>query len=254
MAATVAASTRIELSNEALAEHGASLGCGIVVALPAGSCPVAETVRVAIYLATETARQCGPCVHGTAAIARTLHGIAEGKAVAQRLRRPAALERGAARPRRLPPPQRARQFRRERAARVRGRHSTTTPATAPASAARPSRCCAVPDRGGTRVMQIRVNPIECLGHGLCAEILPERIRLDEWGYPIVKAGEVPRRARGARAPRRRRLPDARARCSRPSAGRAAERAHAPGARSRPPRACALASRSPSSHATGMMHT
>jgi NADH:ubiquinone oxidoreductase subunit F (NADH-binding) len=37
-------------------------------------------VRIAIYLATETAGQCGPCVHGTAAIARTLHGIAEGKA------------------------------------------------------------------------------------------------------------------------------------------------------------------------------
>jgi ferredoxin len=41
-------------------------------------------------------------------------------------------------------------------------------------------------------MKIAVNPIECLGHGLCAEILPERIRLDEWGYPIVKDGEVPR--------------------------------------------------------------
>ena len=40
---------------------------------------MAETVRVAIYLATETAQQCGPCVHGTAAIARTLHGIAEGR-------------------------------------------------------------------------------------------------------------------------------------------------------------------------------
>jgi NADH:ubiquinone oxidoreductase subunit F (NADH-binding) len=70
----------LELSNEALARHGAALGCGAVVALPASSCPVAETVRVAVYLATETAGQCGPCVHGTAAIARTLHGIAEGKA------------------------------------------------------------------------------------------------------------------------------------------------------------------------------
>ncbi|HLW93739.1 MAG TPA: ferredoxin [Solirubrobacteraceae bacterium] len=40
-------------------------------------------------------------------------------------------------------------------------------------------------------MKIRVNPIECLGHGLCAEILPERIRLDEWGYPIITDGEVP---------------------------------------------------------------
>jgi NADH:ubiquinone oxidoreductase subunit F (NADH-binding) len=70
----------LAVANRALAHHGASLGCGAIVALPAGSCPVAETVRVAIYLATETAHQCGPCVHGTAAIARTLHGIAEGKA------------------------------------------------------------------------------------------------------------------------------------------------------------------------------
>ncbi|MGH2850892.1 MAG: NADH-ubiquinone oxidoreductase-F iron-sulfur binding region domain-containing protein, partial [Solirubrobacteraceae bacterium] len=69
----------VELSNEGLAEHGASLGCGIVVALPADACPVAETVRVASYLAAETAHQCGPCVYGTAAIARTLHGIAEGR-------------------------------------------------------------------------------------------------------------------------------------------------------------------------------
>jgi NADH:ubiquinone oxidoreductase subunit F (NADH-binding) len=72
--------SELELSNAALAAHGAALGCGAVVALPASSCPVAETVRVAIYLATETAQQCGPCVHGTAAIARTLHGIGEGKA------------------------------------------------------------------------------------------------------------------------------------------------------------------------------
>jgi NADH:ubiquinone oxidoreductase subunit F (NADH-binding) len=71
--------SRLELSNESLARHGAALGCGAIVALPASSCPVSETVRVAIYLATETAGQCGPCVHGTAAIARTLHGIAEGK-------------------------------------------------------------------------------------------------------------------------------------------------------------------------------
>ena len=70
----------LELCNGALARHGAALGCGAIVALPAASCPVAEAVRVAIYLATETARQCGPCVHGTAAVARTLHGIGEGKA------------------------------------------------------------------------------------------------------------------------------------------------------------------------------
>jgi NADH:ubiquinone oxidoreductase subunit F (NADH-binding) len=75
-----AAIGQLDLSRTSLARHGAALGCGVLVALPASSCPVAETVRIAIYLATETAGQCGPCVHGTAAIARTLHGIAEGKA------------------------------------------------------------------------------------------------------------------------------------------------------------------------------
>lgn len=33
--------------------------------------------------------------------------------------------------------------------------------------------------------RLRVDPIACDGHGLCAELLPERITLDGWGYPIV---------------------------------------------------------------------
>ena len=32
---------------------------------------------------------------------------------------------------------------------------------------------------------LRLNPIRCDGYGICAFVLPERIRLDEWGYPIV---------------------------------------------------------------------
>jgi ferredoxin len=38
---------------------------------------------------------------------------------------------------------------------------------------------------------LRVNPIACDGHGLCAELLPELIQLDEWGYPIVGGRPVP---------------------------------------------------------------
>ena len=37
-----------------------------------------------------------------------------------------------------------------------------------------------------------VDPIRCTGHGLCAELLPELITLDEWGYPLLPAGPVPR--------------------------------------------------------------
>ncbi|HEY7960293.1 MAG TPA: ferredoxin [Solirubrobacteraceae bacterium] len=33
--------------------------------------------------------------------------------------------------------------------------------------------------------RVRVNPITCEAHGMCAELLPERIALDDWGYPII---------------------------------------------------------------------
>lgn len=38
--------------------------------------------------------------------------------------------------------------------------------------------------------RVRVNPITCEAHGMCAELLPERISLDEWGYPIVDGEPV----------------------------------------------------------------
>jgi ferredoxin len=38
---------------------------------------------------------------------------------------------------------------------------------------------------------LRVNPINCTGHGVCAELLPELIALDEWGYPIIADNPVP---------------------------------------------------------------
>ena len=39
--------------------------------------------------------------------------------------------------------------------------------------------------------RLRVNPIACKAHGLCAELLPERIVLDDWGYPIVDERPIP---------------------------------------------------------------
>ena len=39
--------------------------------------------------------------------------------------------------------------------------------------------------------RVRVNPITCEAHGMCAELLPERITLDEWGYPIVDEEPLP---------------------------------------------------------------
>jgi ferredoxin len=40
-------------------------------------------------------------------------------------------------------------------------------------------------------VRVRVNPIMCEAHGMCAELLPERIALDEWGYPLVDGRPLP---------------------------------------------------------------
>jgi ferredoxin len=37
---------------------------------------------------------------------------------------------------------------------------------------------------------LRVDPIGCTGHGLCAELLPERVELDDWGYPVIQEAEL----------------------------------------------------------------
>ena len=41
--------------------------------------------------------------------------------------------------------------------------------------------------------KLGVDPIACSGHGLCAELLPELITLDEWGYPVITGQPVPAR-------------------------------------------------------------
>jgi ferredoxin len=33
--------------------------------------------------------------------------------------------------------------------------------------------------------RIKVDPIRCDAFGMCAELLPERIALDDWGYPVI---------------------------------------------------------------------
>jgi ferredoxin len=38
---------------------------------------------------------------------------------------------------------------------------------------------------------LAVDRIKCDGHGVCAELFPEMIELDDWGYPIVGSAAVP---------------------------------------------------------------
>jgi ferredoxin len=39
--------------------------------------------------------------------------------------------------------------------------------------------------------RLAVDMIKCDGHGICAELFPEWVRLDDWGYPIINPHDIP---------------------------------------------------------------
>jgi NADH:ubiquinone oxidoreductase subunit F (NADH-binding) len=76
---------------------GAATGAGVVVALGASACGVAETTRLARWMAGESAGQCGPCAHGLPALADLFERYATGRVLqgdAQRFARWTAMVRG----------------------------------------------------------------------------------------------------------------------------------------------------------------
>ena len=169
-----------------------------IVALPAGACGVRESARVARYLADESAGQCGPCVHGLDALAPASSEVAAGQAAtiangwsAGRRR---CTARGACRH-----PDGAARFVAEHARGLRGR-GRPAPAARPVQRQRPPQSS--PTGSACSEPRLRVDPIACDGHGLCAELFPERIDARRLGLSDHRRQTRAGRARAARAPRR----------------------------------------------------
>lgn len=68
----------LALDDASLRSAQAIAGAGLIVALGASDCPVAETARLAGWLSRQSADQCGPCVHGLDSLAGLLARIADG--------------------------------------------------------------------------------------------------------------------------------------------------------------------------------
>jgi NADH:ubiquinone oxidoreductase subunit F (NADH-binding) len=68
----------LRLAREELHRVGCSLGSGVIVALGESACALHETARIVQWLAGESAGQCGPCVHGLAAIAASFSALVDG--------------------------------------------------------------------------------------------------------------------------------------------------------------------------------
>jgi NADH:ubiquinone oxidoreductase subunit F (NADH-binding) len=73
------------LDRDALAASGFALGAGVVLPLPPGICPVAQTAAIVTYLAGESAGRCGPCRLGLPAMAAELGRVARGGGNQERL-------------------------------------------------------------------------------------------------------------------------------------------------------------------------
>ncbi|MQY02047.1 NADH-ubiquinone oxidoreductase-F iron-sulfur binding region domain-containing protein [Actinomadura macrotermitis] len=180
--------TRAQVSRAGLAAFGATLGAGIIMPLGRGTCPLGECAQVARYLAAESAGQCGPCRLGLPDIAGALAALAAGRdgagalEVVQRASRLVA-GRGACHH-----PDGTIRFVRsslEVFADDVARHVSGGGCGRPVLGVLPAETEAQ--------LRMEVDWSRCDGHGLCADVLPSLIRMDEYHYPVLPEDPIPAR-------------------------------------------------------------
>ncbi|MBF6049271.1 oxidoreductase [Streptomyces sp. NRRL B-1677] len=201
-----ATAARARVSHGGLADCGGVLGVGAVLALPADTCPLGETVRAAHWLAAESAGQCGPCRSGLPALAGALADVAAGagQGALERVREAAGAVRGRGA---CGHPDGAARF-------VLSALSAFTDDLAahvlhggcgrPTAGVLPLPSAAGPDApadgggppGPRRVERLAVDWTLCEGHGLCAGLLPQLVRIGPDGYPSLADAGVPDHLRG----------------------------------------------------------
>jgi len=185
----------LPLGHLELGRVGAAFGCGVVFALPAGACGLAETARVARYPRggeRRTVRTLRLRPRRDRRRARRHRGRSPGRAhdwphppldVADR------------RSGRVPSARRRDPLRGERARHVRAR-ARAPPRSGRLRGGAPTRSVAAPGSGRPRARLamtevLRINPLRCDAQGLCAELFPEWISYDDWGYPIIRHDAIP---------------------------------------------------------------
>ena len=181
-----------------LAAVGSAVGAGVLAAIAASSCGIAETARVATYMANESAGQCGPCLYGLHDIAQDLVQLARGENDSKTVTRLTRSPRRGGRSGGLWPPRRRRSIGEKRSGGLRpGRRRSRTPSSVSGMepSARPARgtfggSCRRAAVSGAQPMAIvasryrlRVNPVACDAFGYCAELVPEIVVARRMGIP-----------------------------------------------------------------------
>lgn len=184
------AAYQVPVGREGLAAAGGTFGCGIVLPLGDGTCPLGEVARIAGYLAGESSGQCGPCKLGLPNLARAVRSIVDGSGGLEALdvvRRAAATANGrgaCAHP----------------DGTVRFVLSALEVFTEDLAAHVYHGSCGRPVQGILPLPEgpetesdehLVVDWVRCRGHGLCAHLVPELVHLDSSGYPVIMDIPIP---------------------------------------------------------------
>ncbi|MDQ0984377.1 ferredoxin [Streptomyces sp. V2I9] len=211
------------VSRESLTTAGGALGAGAILPIGPDTCPLGESPRIANRPAAETAGQCGPCKLGLPAVAGGLSDVLNGGG-------PAALE-----------------ALREVTRAVRGREACKHPdgsarflfsalsvftddlaahVLGGGCGRETAGVLPLPASGQQGLEEsipsgekLAVDWTLCRGHGLCADIVPELIRLSPDGYPALADAAVPMHLRGSAQRAVRRYPALALRVEQPPADR-----------------------------------
>jgi ferredoxin len=183
---TADAARRAEVSRMGLTAVGGTLGAGIVVPLNDDTCPLGEAARVVQYLAAESAGQCGPCRLGLPDLATVFRGLLDGAGGPADVRAAAGVVRG-----------------RGACSHPDGTAGFATSALEVFTAdlaehARGGGCgrrvaglLPVPTEEEEGTHSLVVDWTRCDAHGLCADVVPDLIRLDGNGFPTFPNAPVP---------------------------------------------------------------
>ncbi|MGP3949351.1 ferredoxin [Streptomyces sp. 7N604] len=186
------------ISRKALATAGGALGAGALLPIGPDTCPLGESLRVVNWLAAETAGQCGPCKLGLPAAAAGFSEVLGGggptsleavRQVTQAVRGRGACKHPDGSVRFI---QSALQvFTDDLAA-----HVLSGGCGRPTQGVLPLPAPGYEEEGVPSGEKVAVDWTLCEGHGVCAELIPELIRLGPDGYPAVADATVPMHLRG----------------------------------------------------------
>jgi len=191
------AAASVRLSREDVKKAGGLLGAGVILPLNPQACPLGEAARVAAYLGEESSGQCGPCRLGLPSTAQALGMLAVGDRGRDAL---AAVQRGVET---IP----GRGACNHPDGAIRFVRSTLAVFAEDVETHLAHGTCGRPVAGlmpvvrddppapedDTSSVRLEVDWTRCAAHGLCGQLAPGLVQLDENGYPIIADEDVPHR-------------------------------------------------------------